>query len=106
MTQVDDRLSQYQKFRPEVVAPLADAVGFIHDKQVDRLLLQKRAELRLCHPLGSGVDKFHSAGGDGGVQLALLIVTKRAVERRYADAALSQTIGLIFHERNQRRDDD
>ena len=56
--------AQGQVVGPEVVAPLADAVGLVDHEQVDRDLAQERAELGVGEPLGGRVDEVLVAARD------------------------------------------
>ena len=93
---------------PEVVPPVADAVGLVDDEQaaapgqVGQLLV---AEARVVEPLGADEQ---DVDGVGGQRLAHLVpvLGVGGVHRHGADAGPLGGRDLVAHQRQQRADDD
>lgn len=94
---------------PEVVAPLADAVGFVDGKQAQLAALKKRIqqgqEARVADPLRRGVEKGDFAAQQLLLNLVSLITAEGGVQKRCAHTGFVQRAHLVVHQRNQRGDD-
>src|SRR6185503_1462182 len=96
-------------FGPEVVAPLADAVGFVHRHEADIAGRQPPDEAlaALSHePFRRDVQQAVPAVAEAGIDAALFVRGERTVEERRRHAVADERIDLIFHQGDQRRDDD
>jgi hypothetical protein len=92
--------------RPEIVAPLADAMGFVHGEQRDTGVAQPLGGRSEVEPLGRDVEQFHVAANGARQPVGHLRRRQRAVHEGRRQAARLERVDLIFHERNERRDDD
>ena len=90
----------------EVVAPGADAVGFVDRRERDVRLGQELEGPRHEQPLGSDVEQFERPAADLARDVATLLGREGAVDRRGRHAALPQRVDLVLHQRNERRHDD
>ena len=79
---------------------------FVDHEQIDRCLLQHIEKLALRETLGRGEDELGLPLRDFLQRLGLFFFGEGAVERGRVQAMLFQLIGLILHERDERRDDD
>ena len=89
--------------RPEVVAPLADAVGFVDGDEA-----RTDAGEDVPHPsldsLGRGVHQLVAAGLQVGLALAPFLERQARVEKGGTHPQLDEGVDLILHERDERRD--
>jgi hypothetical protein len=91
----------------EIVAPLRDAVRFVDDEERRFDRLQQFQESLVFKLLGRRIDDFDGLAGNAFARAYLLVFGKRRVQRDdVRDAALLQHVELIFHQRDQRADDD
>ena len=96
-------LDQPRIIRAKIVAPFADAMGFI-DRQKSHVALSDDFEkLRLPKPFRRDVQQPVPALGDFGVPPLTLFARERRVDERRFDSSGSQRIHLVFHQRDQRR---
>ena len=101
--------SELPILRPKIVAPLADAVGFIDRDEPHAALPQHAPEslTAFAHePLGRYVEQPATIlvqAGDHGVAR---VRRQRAVEIRRGNAVDAQPVDLILHQRDQRRHDE
>ncbi len=95
---------EQQVVRPEVVAPLRDAVRLVDGEERDARLVEQLEAARRAEPLGRHVQQVELARE----QLALDGAGRRGIERRVqelgADAELRERGDLVLHQRDQRRD--
>ena len=99
--ELDDALVR----RPEVVAPLADAVSLVDGEQRHAALGGDRKERGVVQALRRDVDEGERACRDAVKHVGLLGAGKRRVEAARRDAALPKRPHLVCHERDQGRDD-
>ena len=93
-----------QVVRTEVVAPLRDAVRFVHDDIVDRQQRQPGLEQRRTQPLGRYVEELEIAVG-GIVQRQLHLAPLHArMNGQRADTPVFEVLHLVLHQRDQGRD--
>ena len=100
--------SQPPKLRPELVSPLADAVGLVNRHEPDTPRVESCAKCVSAladQPLRGDVEQAAPSGVEIGVDRAPLIRRQRAVERRGRHTARHQTVHLVLHQRDERRDD-
>ena len=100
------RASEPQVIGPEIVTPLAEAVGLIDCEQRDFDALEGFEKTLGAEALGRDIDEFPIAVFHPVEPLALLWPAEGRVDHRGGNAARGEGIDLIFHQRDQRRDDD
>src|SRR3954463_1267927 len=88
------------------MAPMRDAVRLVQYRERDLLPAQELDKVFVGQPLGGRVDELHLPGLDFGDETRLLALGQAAVERRGTHATLARLVGLILHERDERRDDE
>ena len=91
--------------RPEVIAPLADAVCLVDGKKGHAARRGDLEETRVVQALGRDVHEHERAGRHAVQDVGLFCAGKRRVEAACRDTALAQGSHLICHERDQGRDD-
>ena len=95
-------LAEAQVVGPEVVAPLAHAVGLVDDEDPDRRLAQAVDEARRREALRGDVEHRHLAGDRALQRPAVVGAVALGVDQLGAPA---EALDLIGHQRDQRRDD-
>ena len=90
--------------RPEIMAPLADAVGFVHGDQRDLHLGEALGQPR-AHAFRRDIEQIHLAARGRLQRFGAGIEVHRGVEPFGTHADLFQRIDLIGHQRDQGRDD-
>jgi hypothetical protein len=93
-----------QVLRPEVVAPLADAMGLVDRDERRREARGEGAEARVGETLGGDVGELEGAGPQPREPLAHLVGRQRRREDRRRDAALLERAHLVVHQGDERRD--
>ena len=88
------------------MSPLADAVSFVDGQQLDFDFADRSHEGIAAKSFGGDVDQFVLPGGHPGQAILLLVRRKRTVDKRRGDIDRVEGVDLIFHQRDQRRDDD
>ncbi len=103
-----DRRAEPQVLRPEVVAPLGDAVRLVdHEQRRRRATASSSSTSGVGELLGREEDELERVLGQLGERgLALGGRDGRVELRRAARRALAQVVDLVALERDQRRDDD
>ena len=91
---------------PEVVSPLADAVGLVHDEAGGPGLRQGGTETVMPEALRRHVDQLEMASRQGPLGLLALGGGHAGVERGGGEAPRPEGIHLVLHERDERGDDD
>ena len=90
----------------EVVAPLRDAMAFVHGYQVDVHPAQLGAEDVGVQPFGRDVEELVTAE-DGVFQRGdYLLPVHAGVDGQGADAPVAQVLHLVFHQGDEGRDDE
>jgi hypothetical protein len=89
----------------EVVSPFRQAMRFVHDEQVHMVLPQPFEEGGIFEPLRGGEDEFHFRRLDGLKRILQLGRVNRGIHLPRPDAERPQLVGLVLHQRDQRRDD-
>ncbi len=99
-------LADAQVVTAEVVPPLGDAVGLVHDDPAGADLVEHRPQVGADQPLGGDVEQPHPALAVGALGPALLGDVEVGVERGGVDAELPQGVDLVLHQGDERRDDE
>jgi hypothetical protein len=97
-------LAERHERGPEIVPPLRDAMRFVHDEERDLGLLERREEFRVREALGRGEDDLGLALLHVLDRFAFLRGAQGAVDRLGFDADLLELVGLVLHQRDERRD--
>ncbi len=88
------------------MAPLRDAVGLVDDEQADSGPPEGEDELKGAQALRGDVEHLDLPGPDLPFDLPALLRPEPGVKgRRPLDRTLEQGIYLVFHQRDERRDD-
>ena len=96
---------ELEVLRAEIVSPLGDAVGFVDGEKGEAGAREQFQCAVAEQALRGDVEQVQLAVRDGRFDLKHLLVRQGRVEARGADARLAQTLHLVPHERDQRRDD-
>ena len=102
-----DRGLQREVRRPEIVSPLRHAVRFVDHDDVDRVPADRVDELRVVREtLRRRQHELRAPLADRLERCGRLTAAERAVHLRGVDSRLRQLVGLILHQRDERRDDE
>ena len=93
-------------FGPEVVPPLADAMRLVDRKAGDLQARRQLEKSRRQQPLRRDEYKMMPPAGDLALDVADFHLIHAAMKRRRRITRQPQRIDLVFHQRDQRRDDD
>ena len=99
-------LSEVQIRWPEIMAPLAYAVGLIHDEHVGRVVTEKAPERVRLESFRRDVKKVNVACRGIAHDLELFVRGNGRVDACRRDASFRQRGHLILHKRDERRDHD
>jgi hypothetical protein len=83
---------------------MADAVGLVHHQQTDGTFRQEPTS-RLFQRLRRQVNQFVFSPAKALHSLATFPRIERGIDDRRPEPRLDQSVDLILHERDQRRDD-
>ena len=97
---------QLAVFGPEVMAPLADAVGLVDREPLHAYLREQVEQVGVDQSLRGCEEQPEFTGGQSVADLPPLVRRQSRVKCRGGIADRLQGIDLVFHERHQRRDDD
>ncbi|EGY01901.1 hypothetical protein AZA_54302 [Nitrospirillum viridazoti Y2] len=97
---------QLQVFRPEVVAPLADAVRLVQGEQADARPVQQLQEARGDQPLRRHVQQVQIAPLARPLHIQRLAPVQGGVQVGGAHTGLPQRVHLVAHQGDQGTDDD
>ncbi len=89
----------------EVVAPLADAVGFVDREERDGDARHALAESLALEALGGDVEQLQLAPGGALERILLLRDGDEGVHRGGRDATGDEAVDLVLHQRDERTDD-
>ncbi len=92
-------------FRTEIVAPLADAMGFIDRDKGNLELLEIGDKIRFHGPFRCDIEEFDITELKGFVGLLTLPLCETAVDEGRVHPHSVESVYLIFHEGDQGRDD-
>ena len=95
--------TQHPVFRPEVVAPLADAVGFVDGDQGQWRSREPLQHPGLHQPLGRRVEDVELAGFDAPPGLGLFFRVDVGIEPGRRHTRLLQARNLVGHQGDERR---
>ena len=93
-------------FRAEIVPPHADAMRFIDGDGGDAAVLEKIEESLHQQPFGRHVEEFEPALAQPVEHFVSFRVGHGAVQPAGGDAVIQQRVDLVFHQRDQRRNDE
>ena len=103
--QPDEEIMDFQIAGAEILAPLGDAVGFVHCYQRQRQGLQQGGKARGLQPLWRGIQQLVRSGAQAAVNVLQFFVGEGTVDTGGADAVFLQGQHLILHQGDQRRND-
>ena len=98
-------LSDAQKRRPEIIAPLRDTMCLVHDNQRNRHLAQMLQERAGLQPLGRDIKELTIAVQALLIDAVHLATREACIQVIRLDVQGAQTIHLVFHQRDDGRDD-
>jgi hypothetical protein len=98
------QLSQARVVGAEVMPPLADAVRLVHDQPRHARPRERRAEPRLRQPLGRDIEQRQLSLHEGTLRGGALGPAHPGMDRRGGQAARLQSVHLVLHQRDERRD--
>ncbi len=81
-------------------------MSFVDGQAIDAAGVEQGQRLRPQQRLRRGVEQLHPPGGHAATDGHVLVVGQRAVEKGRGHAQLAQLHHLVFHQRDERRDDD
>ena len=90
----------------EVVPPFANAMRLINGQQLNRRRSNGFQEFWIAKSFGSNVNHRVMTASHVVEPLVLFGHRKRAIDQRGGNTALLQRVDLIFHQGDQRRNDD
>ena len=97
-------IAQPRVVRPEIVSPLADAVGLVDRQQLQPHRLHRLQEPRAAEPLRRHVDQPVVAGRHAFQPGILLGQRERTVDERHGDFERLELIDLVLHQGDERGD--
>lgn len=101
------RARDIQEGWPEIVSPLRNAMRFVNHQEPDTLSsvrVEQVNERRLGETFRRDEHDTGCVGRDALQRIALRSGGQRAVDQRAIDAGRQQLVGLILHQRDERRD--
>ena len=104
--EVAAQAAELDVFRPEIVAPLRNAVRFVNGKEGDGDLGEAGEEILAHQPFRGDIEEVKFAGMELRQRLAGFRRLQGGVVNSGAHAVGLQGIDLILHQRDQRGDDD
>ena len=90
----------------EIVAPLADAVRLINGEEVHAPTFEIGEHPREHEAFGRGVEEAELAVVQAAQAGASLVGVEGGIQERRRDAAGGERVHLVFHQRDEGRDDD
>ncbi len=90
----------------KIVSPFRDAVGFVHGEERDVHPAERLAKPLVVEALRGNVKEPKSTGTHFGHHPAQLVESQRGIDASRRDALRGKRVDLVFHESDQRRDDD
>ncbi len=93
-------------FRAEIVAPFADAMRLVNGEQVHVPLLQIFDKAGQHQPLGRDVEQPKFAVVQAAQSRTRFAGGERRIQKRRGNSGGLQRVHLVFHQRDERRDDD
>ena len=105
LRQLGQELAELQILGPEVVAPLADAVGLVHGDERTVQIAEQGAKTGEGQALGRDVNQLVLAAGHGAQAPLALVRVQGGGQIGGGQTALFQGGDLVVHQRDERRDD-
>lgn len=99
-------LHQLAIVRPKVVAPFGDAVSLVDGQAIHTAIVEHEQRFRPQQCLRRGIEQFDSPGANLLHDDDVAVIGQGAVEIGGRHARLAQLHHLVFHEGDERRDDD
>ena len=93
-------------FRPEIMAPLRDAMRLVDRQERDLGALEQIERIRTHQPLRRDIDEAQFAARQAIEHRAVFVRIVGGIERRRGNAIAAQLRDLIAHQRDQRRHHD
>lgn len=90
----------------EIVAPLGNAVRLVNCEERDFHAPQPLQKYLTREPLGRDVEQLQLPRAQVGIQALRLLGGEAGVEPRRCYAACTQRVDLVFHQRDERRNDE
>jgi hypothetical protein len=90
----------------KIVTPRGDAVRLVHGEERNLQALQGLDEVVAAEALGRDVEQLEVAAADARDALLLLLEVERAVDEGRGQAPRVESVHLVLHQRDERRDDD
>ena len=106
---IPERFAEFPKpmvVGTEIVPPFADAVGFVDRQKLNRCGSDGVQKPRVSQPLRSDIHHRILSRCDLIEPFRLLLVRKGTVDQGRRDSPTFEPVDLIFHQGNQRGDDD
>ena len=101
------QLGELAVFRPEIVAPFADAMRLVNgDAAARSSAANRRKKPESISRSGASVEQAEFAVVQTAQARPRFAGGERGIQKRRRNAAGLQRIHLVFHQRDQRRDDD
>ena len=101
-----DELADAQVRGTEILPPLGDAVRLVDGDERDRHVCGEPTESFGFQAFGSHIQQPDLSSGGLGQHHALFVRVLRGIDVRGAQARVVQSVHLVAHQRDQRRDDD
>ena len=98
------QITDPQVIGPEIMAPLADAMGLVHGDQGGLCPAQQALGPRIGQTFGGDIEQAQTAIIQGLKQFFGFLVGVATGQSAGADAQLAQGAHLVAHQRDQRRD--
>ena len=95
-----------QVFGAEIVAPLGNAVRLVNREQRDFHAPKPLQKCLTREPLGRDVEQLQLPLAQVRIHALRLLGGEAGVEPRRCDAACTQRVHLVFHQRDERRNDE
>ena len=97
------RVRELQIVGTKIVTPLRQTMRFVNRQHAERNLLQCAAEICTAKTFGRDQNNFVLSLRERGKAFVLFGGGQCGIDVRRRDAALFQRIGLVFHQRDERR---
>ena len=106
VAQLTSRFDDVEIVRAEVVAPLRDAVSLVNGKQAQGQVLKRAEEGHIAEAFGCDVDESIFPQCKKSQTLVLFRERNGAVDEGREDALTVESIHLVFHQRDERGNDE
>ena len=92
--------------RSEIVAPFADAVGFVDGQELDRSSSDRIEKLLVSQSLRGNIYQRKLTRRDLVKPLGLFLHRQRTIDQGRADSSAFKPVDLVLHQGDQGGDDD